>query len=390
MKIAYFDTIAGVSGDMTLGAFISAGMPLDSLKAEIAKLNLDGVELEAKHIQHNGITAVKVDVVISSKQTHHRHLKDINYIIDRSSLNFQVKDNAKKIFMEVAKAEAKVHNSTIEKIHFHEVGALDSIVDITGAAICCDYFGIEKVFSSPVKLGSGGFINTEHGKLPLPGPAAVEILKDYPTILTDIPYELTTPTGAAIIKAMSDGILSAESIKVNSVGYGAGTKDMSPLPNLLRIMIGELAAEYQEEELVIVETNIDNMNPEIYPFVIERLLAAGAHDAYMVPLIMKKGRPGILLSAMTSRAKLERVTGVFFSETTTLGVRIQPVGRKKIERELREINTEFGRIKVKAVTYDGRTRLAPEYEECKRIAVERNIPLLDVYKRLENTLASLL
>ena len=388
MKIAYFDTIAGVSGDMTLGAFISAGMPIDALKAEIAKLNLDGVELEVKHVQRNGITAVKLDVVISSQQTHHRHLKDINNIIDSSLLHTAVKDNAKKIFMEVAKAEAKVHNSTIEKIHFHEVGALDSIVDITGAAICLDYFGIEKVYSSPVKLGSGGFINTEHGKLPLPGPAAVEILKDYPTVLTDISFELTTPTGAAIIKSMSGGVLSAESIKVNAVGYGAGSKDLSPLPNLLRIMIGELAPEYQEEELVIVETNIDNMNPEIYPFIIERLLEAGAHDAYMSPLIMKKGRPGILLSAMTSRAKLDAVTKIFFSETTTLGVRIQPVGRKKIERTQCEIETVFGKIKVKAITYDGRTRFTPEYEECKRIALEKKIPLLDVYRALENILNS--
>ena len=310
-------------------------------------------------------------------------------MIDGSSLGDRVKQNAKNIFMEVAKAEAKVHNTTLEKIHFHEVGALDSIVDIVGAAICFDLMGIEKVYSSPIKLGSGGFIDTQHGKLPLPGPAAVEILKDYPTVLTDIPYELTTPAGAAIIKAMSSGILSAEAMKVSSIGYGAGSKDMSPLPNLLRIMIGELSPEYQEEELIIVETNIDNMNPEIYPFVIERLLGAGAHDAYLVPLIMKKGRPGILLSAMTSRGKLNDVVDVFFSETTTLGVRIQPTGRKKIEREQREVQTEFGRMKVKAITHDGRTRLVPEYEECKRVATEKNISLQEVYRVIEKQLSTL-
>src|SRR5712671_6795300 len=202
MKIAYFDTIAGVSGDMTLAAFVSAGLPLDDLALEIAKLHLDGVELEGSHIQRNGIDAVKIDVIISAPQTHHRKLKDISEIIEGSALSPYVKETAKKIFTEVAKAEAKVHNSTVDKIHFHEVGAVDSIVDIVGAAICFEKFGIQAVYSSPVRLGSGGFAQTEHGKLPVPGPAALEILKGYPTVLTDIPFELTTPTGAAIIKAM--------------------------------------------------------------------------------------------------------------------------------------------------------------------------------------------
>jgi uncharacterized protein (TIGR00299 family) protein len=386
MKIAYFDTIAGVSGDMTLGAFVSAGLPLDELGREIARLRLEGVELEASHVERSGISAVKVDVIISSKQTHHRHLKDISGIIDESTLSERVKEDAKKIFLEVAKAEAKVHRTTVEKIHFHEVGALDSIVDIVGAAVCFEKFGIEGVYSSPVKLGSGGFVDTEHGKLPIPGPAATEILKDYPTVLTDLPYELTTPTGAAIIKAMSRGVLSAEQLKVQSVGYGAGTREMPRTPNLLRILIGELPAAYGGDELVLIETNIDDMNPEIYPYVIEKLLAAGANDAYLVPVIMKKGRPGMLLSALAARSAMEEIVQLIFAQTTTIGVRLLPVGRRKVERRQRDVQTKLGTVKVKAILLDGRERLVPEYEECKRLAEAHALPLVEVYTILEGEL----
>ena len=382
MKIAYFDTIAGVSGDMTLSAFISAGLSIVELRNEIGKLGLDGVELEASHIQRNGITAVKLDVIISSQQTHQRHLRDIYNIIDRSALSVQVKDDAKKIFMEVGKAEAKVHNTTIEKIHFHEVGALDSIVDIAGAAICFEKFGIEAVYSSPVKLGSGGFIETEHGKLPLPGPATSEILKNYPTVLTDIPYELTTPTGAAIIKAMSKGVLSTERLSVEAIGYGAGSREIPSIPNLLRLMIAELPQVYEADELVMIETNIDDMNPEVYPYVLEKLLVAGANDAYLVPIIMKKGRPGILLSTLVSRSKIDAVTNVLFAQTSTIGVRIIPTERKKLQREEREVQTRLGKVKMKAIFLNGKERLVPEYEECKRLAEESNIPLVKVYQIL--------
>ena len=383
MKIAYFDTIAGVSGDMTLGAFVSAGIPLEALKAEISKLRLTGVELEGRHVRRNGIVAVKIDVVISAPQTHHRHVKDIFSIIDASTLSDGVKERAKRIFMEVARAEAKVHDSTIEKIHFHEVGALDSIVDIVGASICLDYLGIKGVYSSPVKLGSGGFVETEHGKLPLPGPATSEILKNYPTVLTDIPFELTTPTGAAIIKACSSGTLSTESFVVESVGYGAGTREMNEIPNLLRILVAELPEAYDRDELVIVETNIDNMNPEIYPFVIEELLKAGANDAYLIPVVMKKGRPGVLLSALVSRSGLEGVESVLFRQTSTIGLRIIQTERKKLPREIREIETRFGKVKFKVIVADRSEKIVPEYEECRRIAEEHHLPLIEVYKILE-------
>jgi len=384
VKIAYFDTIAGVSGDMTLGAFVSAGLPIDELRAEIAKLNLAGIELDAKHVVRNGITAVKLEVIISVKQTHHRHVKDIFQIIDASSLPLRVRDDAKKIFMEVATAEAKVHNSTIAKIHFHEVGALDSIVDIVGAAVCFERLGIEAAYSSPVRLGSGGFVDTAHGKLPLPAPAVSEILKGYPTVLTDVPHELTTPTGAAIIKAMSKGVLAAEALNVMEIGYGAGSMEFPELPNLLRIMIAELPEKYGTDELVMVETNIDDMNPEIYPYVVEKLLAAGANDAFLVPVIMKKGRPGILVSALVNRSLIDAITQVLFTQTSTIGVRIIPTERRKLAREAREIETPLGRARFKVIHLDGKEKLLPEYEECRRLAEDRNIPLIEVYRMLSD------
>jgi uncharacterized protein (TIGR00299 family) protein len=386
MTIAYFDTIAGISGDMTLGAFVSAGMPIDALRSEIAKLALEGVEIEAAHTLRNGITAVAVDVVVTSPQTHHRHLKDIVAIIDKSALSARVKDDAKRIFMELALAEAAVHNSTIEKIHFHEVGALDAIVDIVGAAICLEHFQVGEVYSSPVKLGSGGFVETEHGRLPLPGPAVSEILKGYPTVLTDLPFELTTPTGAAIIKAMSRGVLANEPMRVHAIGYGAGKREMPQVPNLLRVMIGELSSA--GEELTVLEANIDDMNPEIYPFLIERLLAAGANDAHLVPVIMKKGRPGVLLSVLAEPSRARELAGMVLAETTTLGVRMHAVVRRTLARSQREVMTGYGpvRVKVVAAAGGGRERCIPEYEECKRIALERAIPLIEVYRHLEGEL----
>ena len=386
MKIAYFDTISGISGDMTLGAFVSAGISIDELISELQKLKLSGFELSAQHITRNGIVAVKVDVIISEQPQYHRHLKDIETLIDESDLSLNVKERAKKIFHEVAVAEAKVHNSSIEKVHFHEVGAIDSLIDIVGTSICLEKFGIQAVYSSPIKVGNGGMVKTQHGMLPVPTPATMEILKDYPVVLTDVPFELTTPTGAAIIKALSQGVLTAEKIKVSAIGYGAGGREIEQLPNLLRVFIGELEPEYLADEIVSIETNIDDMNPEIYPYVIEKLITAGAHDAYLIPIVMKKGRPGILLSVLVERAKIERILEIVYRETTTLGVRIQPIERKKLPRAQKQMETSFGIISVKVIMVDGKEQLRVEFEECKRIALEKNIPLAEVYRILEREL----
>lgn len=384
MRIAYFDTVGGISGDMTLGAFLDAGVSLETLSKELAKLHLTGFELAAEHVKRSNISAVKADVVVSEAPKYHRHLSDINEIIDRSDLADTVKERSKKIFFEVAVAEAKVHNSTVEKIHFHEVGAIDSLVDIVGTAICMDELHIDRVFSSPVKVGSGGTVNTQHGSMPIPTPATLEILKGYPVILTDIPFELTTPTGAAIIKALSSGILTTDQIKIESIGYGSGSRDIPQVPNLLRLVIGELQTTFERDSVVSIETNIDDMNPEIHPYVVEKLLNAGALDAYMVPVIMKKGRPGIVLTVLAEQAKMDAMLALLFRETTTLGVRIHHLERRKLQREQRRLETSLGSVLAKVVAIDGEEILLPEFEECKRLAVEKHLPLKEIYRILES------
>jgi len=388
MRIAYFDTFAGISGDMTLGAFINAGLPPEHLNAELSRLNLKGFRLETREIKRSAISATKVDVITEESGHHHRSLADINKIIDESSLSSIVKERAKKIFHAIGIAEAKVHNTTIDNIHFHEVGAFDSIVDIVGTAICLEKFGIEKVYSSPVPIGCGGFVKTQHGTMPLPAPATLEILKNYPTVLMDIQSELTTPTGAAIIVALSDGVLKTEEIKIQHIGYGAGSKEIERIPNLLRVIIGEFEPRLDKEDIVVVETNIDDMNPEFYPFVIEQLIARGAHDAYLIPIIMKKGRPGILLSVMVSASQLDEIIKLIYSQTSTIGLRIQKIERRKLPRTQKEIDTSLGRVRVKAIVFNGVERFVPEFEECRRIALERNLPLIEVYKILEAQLSS--
>jgi pyridinium-3,5-bisthiocarboxylic acid mononucleotide nickel chelatase len=388
MRIAYFDTISGISGDMTLGALISAGVSIDELISELQKLNLNGFELSARHITRNGIVAVKADIVISEQPHYHRYLKDIEALIDKSDLSLKIKDCSKKIFHEVATAEAKVHNTSIEKIHFHEVGAIDSIIDIVGTAICIEKLGIQAVYSSPVKVGNGGTVNTQHGILPVPTPATMEILKNYPVVLTNVPSELTTPTGAAIVKALSQGVLETEKIRVSAIGYGAGGREIEQLPNLLRVLIGEMEPQYLSDEIVSIETNIDDMNPEIYPYVIEKLLTAGANDAYLSSIVMKKGRPGILLSVLAERTKIDKILEIVFHETTTIGVRIQPIERKKLIRINKQVNTSFGIITIKSVMFEGKEQLRAEFEECKRIALEKNMPVAEVYRILERELNS--
>jgi uncharacterized protein (TIGR00299 family) protein len=382
MTIAYLDTVAGIAGDMTLAAFVSAGLPLDELQRELKKLPLEGFELIGKHVMRNAISAVHIDVAISHTPHYHRHVKDIYAIIDSSGLSSRVKEVAKSIFHVIGEAEAKIHNTTMEKIHFHEVGALDSIVDIVGVAICLEKFGIERVYTSPVRLGRGGLVATQHGTMPTPTPATIEILKGYPTVLTDIPEELTTPTGAAIVKALSSGVLSDETIRVRSIGYGAGTKEFSQIPNLLRLIVGEMESRTEQEQIVTVETNIDDMNPQVYPYIIEKLLAAGAHDAYLVPIIMKKGRPGILLSVMVEKSKLDAVTHIIYTQTSTIGLRIQEIGRRKLPRRELQVQTRFGTVRVKAVLRNGKEVLAPEFDECKRIAEEHGLPVLQVQQEL--------
>ncbi|HUI08717.1 MAG TPA: nickel pincer cofactor biosynthesis protein LarC [Bacteroidota bacterium] len=383
MRIAYLDTVGGIAGDMTMAAFVSAGVPFDELRQGLGALGIGGFELAARHVTRNAVDALHIDVVATAEHHVHRHMADIERILEASALGARVKERARAVFTLIAQAEAKVHGTTPDRVHFHEVGALDSIVDITGSALCMEIAGIDAVYSSPVKLGSGGTVQTRHGTMPVPAPATIEILRGYPTVLTNVPHELTTPTGAAIVRALSSGVLNEERLLAETIGYGAGTNEFPELPNLLRVIIGTLETPREGEDVVIIETNIDDMNPQAYPYVIERLLQAGAHDAYLVPVVMKKGRPGILLSAMAERSRLDAIVGVLYRETSTIGLRIQQSGRLKLPRRHLEVQTSFGPVRAKAVVRDGKEVIAPEYEECKRIAAARDLPLLEVMRRLE-------
>ena len=382
MKTLYFDTIAGISGDMTLGALVDAGLPLEYLRNELKKLDLTGYELEGKHVQQNGITAMILEVVVTKKDKHHRHYSDIKELIEQSGLPDRVIRDAVAIFYTLAKAEAKIHSIPVEKIHFHEVGAIDSIIDIVGTAIGIDYFGVGQFYSSPVKLGASSTIRSEHGIIPTPAPATMEILRGYPVVFTDIPDELTTPTGAAIIKTLSQGILSTEKITFDKIGYGSGTKRFERLPNLLRVGIGETASLKTEEEITLIEANIDDMNPELYPYVVDKLLAAGARDAFITPVIMKKGRPGNMISVLCMPDDQDKIIKILLAETTTLGVRYSRLHRKILSRDVKTIETEFGKVTMKTVEVDGREYTKPEFEDCKRIADNLGIPLIEVYRRL--------
>jgi uncharacterized protein (TIGR00299 family) protein len=320
-------------------------------------------------------------VIVHEKPQYHTNLEEIFSLIDKSSLSDFVKRNSKKIFGIIGEAESKIHNVPLPEIHFHEVGAIDSIIDIIGACICLENLGIDKVYSTHVKLGKG-LIKTQHGIMPNPAPATLEILKDYPVEFTDVNFELTTPTGAAIIKALSCGVYTGQNFtKIKSIGFGSGSYDIEESPNLLRVIICE--DEIITEKLLMVETNIDDMNPQIYPYVLEKLLEAGANDVFYHDVIMKKGRPGVLLSVLTSESKLRDVLNIIYSETTTIGVRIINTQRHKLPREIKEMDSSFGMIKAKIIYLEaGKIKIIPEFEECKKRAKELNKPVNEVYNAL--------
>lgn len=394
MKIAYFDCFSGISGDMILGAFVDAGLDVTFLKEQLAKLHVHGYEIYAEKVKRSGISGTKVHVITSSndKHAHHHnsHLKfiDIKAIIEKSNLGNDIKNDSIKIFHSLAIAEAKVHNTSIEEIHFHEVGAVDSIVDIVGSVIAIKYLGVEKVYFSPIPLGRG-FVKCEHGTFPVPAPATVELLKNHLVRSSDTENELTTPTGAAIITIMGEGLRTNPEMKILHVGYGAGNHDNKTIPNLLRIFIGELSQDRESDEMWIVETNIDNMSGEILGFVMDKLFEAGAVDTYFTPIQMKKGRPGIIISAIVSDMNLSSVELALFNQTTTFGIRKHKVARKVLIREFKEVDTHLGKVKLKIGRFNGNIKsYSPEYEDCKKIAEEKGIPLKEVYniisKDIEN------
>ncbi len=362
---------------MILSAFIDAGMEMDHLNDELKKLDIGDFSLDLKKIARNGISATQL-TVNADDEKHHRNFTIIAEIIDKSSLNERIKEDSKKIFYRLAEAEGKVHDKPIDKVHFHEVGAIDSIVDIVGSAICIDYFGIDKVYSSPIKLGSG-VTRSAHGVIPVPAPATVELISGYPVIKTGIEAELTTPTGAAILTTLSSGVLNNLSFIIEKSGYGAGSRELKEIPNLLRIFIGNIEPDFQYDDVFLIESNIDDMNPEFYPYVFDRLFEKSVLDVYITPIIMKKGRPGSIISVLCKKENLNDATEIIFSETSTIGLRVSEVKRLKLKREIVEISTQFGKIKAKKIYFNGRENIIPEYDECKKIAAKNNIPLNEVY-----------
>ncbi len=378
MKLLYFDCFSGISGDMILGALIDAGVSLDKLKAELAKLNLAGFSITAEKCVKNGISGTKVTVHTEDQKVH-RHLKHIHEIIEPSGLSDKAKKTSLRVFQTLAEAEARIHNTSPEKIHFHEVGALDAIVDVVGSVVGLQLLGIDQVWASPVHVGTG-FVDCQHGRIPLPAPATVEILKGTPVYSTGLDAELVTPTGAALLKTLADSFGPLPPMQLETIGYGAGTQDL-PIPNHLRVIVGTTQGQFEFDQVDLIETNIDDMPPEHLDYVVERLMKAGALDVSMTPLIMKKSRPAVCLGVLVMPQDTSRLLTIIFSETTTLGVRIQKVERRKLPREIRTVKTRFGDIRVKVSWLEGSVRdMSPEYEDCRRLALEHNVPLHEVYR----------
>jgi len=366
---------------MILGALVDAGLKVEQLEAELKRLPLSGYRLVIREVSRGGLHGTQVEVQVSEKQTE-RHLSEIEEIIGSSDLPEQVKTQSKTIFRRLVHAEAQVHGIPLETVHLHEVGAVDALVDVVGAVLGLWTLGVQRVYASPVHVG-WGTVECAHGTLPVPAPATLELLRGVPIYGRDIDAELVTPTGAAILTTLAEGFGTAPQMQVEQIGYGAGSRDL-PLPNLLRISIGTTTGEWTEYEgdvVTVVETNIDDMNPQWYEHVMEQLFDAGALDVFLIPIQMKRNRPGVQLSVIVAEEHVTKVLAVVFAETTTLGVRLHPVRRWKLERERVVVKTRYGPIGLKVARCGGRVvNVAPEYRECRRIAQERHVPLKEVYQ----------
>jgi uncharacterized protein (TIGR00299 family) protein len=390
MKTLYFDCFAGASGDMILGALVGVGVDPRQLIEQLALLGVDGYEVEFEVADRSGISATRAHVRTRHEHAH-RHLGDILKIISGSRLSEPVKDTAARIFSRLAEAEARVHNLPVERIHFHEVGALDAIIDVTGACIGFELLGIERFVSSPLHVGSG-MVEMAHGRFPVPPPAVAELVKGAPVYATEITGELLTPTGAAIISTVVAGHYGPlPRMKITGTGYGAGGREYKDFPNVLRLMIGEdvVSDASGDERLLMIESNIDDMSPQVFGYVMERALALGALDCYLMPVQMKKSRPGVLIQVLCHPADRDAMCELLFTETTTLGVRSYEVMRRALERESVRVETPYGPIDVKVARFSGRVvKEMPEYEQCRAAARSAGVALrlveaaaLEAYQR---------
>ncbi len=374
MRLAYGDLIGGISGDMFVAALLDLGLPLSLLKSELKKIPSLRFELKVAKTIAQSIRAVRFQVVCE-RQEPARSWSDIRKLIERSRLPSEVKETGSRILLRLARAESKIHNVPVDRVHFHEVGATDSIVDIMAAAIGCRYFEIKSFHFSKIPLGRGT-VQSAHGRLPIPGPATLELLKDLPVEWTQLEGETVTPTGAAIISTLGDRFGSQTSMTVEKIGYGSGTKEWPDRPNLFRLVLGQDEASWSGEEMVIMETNIDDMNPEFYDYVFDCLFAAGARDVFLTPIQMKKNRPATLLRVIAEPAKREELAKILFRETSTIGIRFHRVGRMILKRSSTSVRTRYGTVRVKVIEApDGTIQSTPEYEDLKRIAAAKKIPL---------------
>lgn len=386
MRIAYFDCFSGVSGDMTLGALLACeGADEAAFRERLAQLSVPGYELEIRRVKREGISATDVDVRLLEKdQGHGRHLSDIAGILERSGLSDWVKEKALAVFTRLADAEAKIHGASREAIHFHEVGAVDAIVDIVGSCILLEMLGVRQTATSPLPCGYGT-ITCQHGIMPIPAPATLELLSGFPVRSVDIQGELVTPTGAALVTTLSDAATAGHmpSMRIVTSGFGAGKKQFVPdMPNLLRVVIGETEdTDSTPRTITVLETNLDDQSPESFDLLMERSFAAGALDIFFTPIHMKKNRPATLVTVLCPTPKADALTGVLFRETGTFGVRRREQERETLQREWRTVTTRYGDIRLKIGLRHGEiVTVAPEYEDCKRAAIEHDAPLQAVYQ----------
>lgn len=387
MKTLYFDCFAGASGDMILGAMVGAGMDPNYLREQLLLLHVDGFRIDFETVNRSGLSATYARVETAPEHKH-RHLSDIRLIIERSDLSENVKRLSVQIFTRLAEAEALVHNEAIDHVHFHEVGALDAIVDVVGAAICFDYLKIERFICAPLHVGSG-MVQMAHGRFPIPPPAVAELLKGVPFYSTDIKGELLTPTGAAIITTVCAEYGPIPPLTAASMGYGAGTRDYPDFPNALRVLLGETeVATPADERLWMLETNLDDASPQIIGHVMDRVFELGALDCFFTPVQMKKNRPGVLLSALCEAKNKEAIMQLLFMETTTLGIRSYEVLRRALQRSAVQVETQYGPIDVKVARLDGRVvNEMPEFEQCREAAARANVPLKVVDEAVRMALA---
>ncbi len=382
MRIGFFDCFSGISGNMVLGALLGAGLESTELERELKKLKV-GFELKVEIVKRGVIAATHVRVIDKEKKGH-RTLKGILDIIEESKLDSDVKGISSRIFRRLAEAEKKVHNEkNIGRVHLHEVGATDTIVDVVGSIIGLKRLGIERVYSSPIPVGRG-FVDCAHKRLPVPAPATLELLKRIPTYGSNFPFEITTPTGAVIVTTLVDGFGPMPMMNIESIGYGAGSSKRSH-PNLLRLVVGESREVFDEKPLIMLETNVDDMPGQLFEQVMENLFKAGALDVFFTSIQMKKNRPAVKINVLIKNDQKDKILKILFEQTTTLGIRMYNILRAEVDRDTKLINTPFGKVRIKIGKMGKNVvNIMPEYEDCKKIARNKNIPLKKVYDIVRN------